>query len=254
MERRESFNTAAQLYDEARPSYPDVAIDWILDRTNIGSDDILLEIGPGTGQATLKFAERGYKIRGVELGQNMADMLMQKVGNYNVTVDVGPFEKWEPRTALQIPLIYSATAFHWIDEDVRYSKTHSLLKDGGHLALLFNSAADIGKAEVKEAHELLAQYQDVQRASRRSGDGDARWVKEIADSGFFSLVDHLDYKWQMEITKDRLAKAFYSQSDYLALDEDVKNEVTPRIEEIFGGMDDMFMSDFKTTVYLSKKK
>ena len=61
MERRESFNTAAQLYDEARPSYPDVAINWILDRTNIASDDTLLEIGPGTGQATLKFAERGYQ-------------------------------------------------------------------------------------------------------------------------------------------------------------------------------------------------
>ena len=97
MERKASFNTAAQLYDEARPSYPDVAIDWILDRTNIESDDTLLEIGPGTGQATLKFAERGYRIRGVELGQNMADMLMQKVGNYKVTVDVGPFEKWQPR-------------------------------------------------------------------------------------------------------------------------------------------------------------
>ena len=253
MERRESFNTAAQLYDEARPSYPDVAIDWILDRTNIGSDDTLLEIGPGTGQATLKFAERGYKIRGVELGQNMADMLMQKVGNYNVTVDVGPFETWEPRTALQIPLIYSATAFHWIDEDVRYHKTHDLLKDGGHLALLFNSATDRSREEVKEAQELLRKYH-TESMGERGFSRDTRWTKEIADSGYFSLVDHLDYNWKMEITKDRLTKAFYSQSAYLSLDDEAKKEVTPQVEEVFSGLDDVFESNYKTTVYLAKKK
>ena len=253
MDKRESFNTAAQLYDEARPSYPDAVINWILDRTNIESDDTLLEIGPGTGQATLKFAERGYRIRGVELGQNMADMLMQKVGQYNVTVDVGPFEKWHPEASFQTPLIYSATAFHWIDEDVRYHKTHDLLKDGGHLAILFNSATDFKIAEVKQAYELLAQY-DPNPERERGLRGETRWVKEIADSGYFSLVDHLDYRWRMAVTKDRLTKAFCSQSDFLSLDSEVKRELRPRIEEVFSSLDDEFESEYKTTVYLSKKK
>ena len=252
MERRESFNTAAQLYDEARPSYPDEVINWILDRTNISRDDTLLEIGPGTGQATLKFAERGYKIRGVELGQNMADMLMQKVGNYNVTVDVGPFEKWEPRTSFKTPLIYSATAFHWIDEGVRYRKCHDLLEDNGHLALLFNSATDFGKDEVKMAHQILAKYHPER--TREKVDGKSKWTQEIIESGFFELADQFDYTWKMAVSKERFAKAFYSQSDYLSIDDEAKIEVTPLIEEVFGGMDEIIESDYKTTVYLAKKK
>jgi len=49
MERRASFNTAAKTYDEARPSYPDEVIDWIITRTKISKDETLLEIGSGTG-------------------------------------------------------------------------------------------------------------------------------------------------------------------------------------------------------------
>lgn len=59
MELRESFNNAAKLYNEARPTYPEETIDWIIDKTNISKNERLLEIGAGTGQATIKLARRG---------------------------------------------------------------------------------------------------------------------------------------------------------------------------------------------------
>ena len=74
MKKRESFNCAAKIYDESRPPYPDEVIDWIIERTKVSKNDRLLEIGPGTGQATFKFAESGYKIHCVEMGSNLAEI------------------------------------------------------------------------------------------------------------------------------------------------------------------------------------
>ncbi|WP_202708924.1 hypothetical protein [Sporosalibacterium faouarense] len=57
MQKRESFNSGAKIYDESRPPYPDEVIDWIIDRTKVSKSDRLLEIGSGTGQATFMLAE-----------------------------------------------------------------------------------------------------------------------------------------------------------------------------------------------------
>lgn len=69
MELRESFDSASKTYDDARPSYPDEVIDWIINKTNVSKEERLLEIGSGTGQATIKFAERGYNIHCIEMGK-----------------------------------------------------------------------------------------------------------------------------------------------------------------------------------------
>jgi len=50
---RETFDTVAALYDRARPRYPSALFDDLADLAGIGSGARVLEIGPGTGQATL---------------------------------------------------------------------------------------------------------------------------------------------------------------------------------------------------------
>lgn len=112
MQRNESFNIAAELYDEVRPAYDQLVIDWIIQKTGITVDDQLLEIGPGTGQATLRFAETGFTIHCVELGDKLAAILKHKCERYpNVTIDISPFETWDSEDFTRFALIYSASAF-----------------------------------------------------------------------------------------------------------------------------------------------
>lgn len=73
MQSRESFDKDAKGYDKSRLSYPDEVIDWIIDKTSVSPGETLLEIGPGTGQATLPLARRGYPIHCVELGQRLTE-------------------------------------------------------------------------------------------------------------------------------------------------------------------------------------
>ncbi len=51
--RRESFDQVAQLYDRARPDYPDALFADILAYAQLPADARILEIGCGSGQARI---------------------------------------------------------------------------------------------------------------------------------------------------------------------------------------------------------
>jgi protein-L-isoaspartate O-methyltransferase len=69
---RATFDQAAGLYGRARPGYPPALFDDLADLTGIRPGSRVLEIGPGTGQATLPLAERGGRVVAVELGPDLA--------------------------------------------------------------------------------------------------------------------------------------------------------------------------------------
>jgi SAM-dependent methyltransferase len=68
--RRRSFDEAAEHYDAVRPGYPDALFDELASRVPPPAD--VLEVGPGTGQATGALLERGYRVLAVELGARLA--------------------------------------------------------------------------------------------------------------------------------------------------------------------------------------
>ncbi|MCB9460627.1 MAG: class I SAM-dependent methyltransferase [Anaerolineaceae bacterium] len=130
---RTTFNQDADGYHAGRPRYPDRLFDDLVQKTHLQDSARLLEIGPGTGQATQAIAQRGYQIVAVELGANLAKYAQKVLGDYpNVQVLNTSFEAVDlaPNT---FDLVYSATAFHWIEPDVQFQKPHKLLKSGGAL-------------------------------------------------------------------------------------------------------------------------
>jgi SAM-dependent methyltransferase len=131
-----TFNRAAMLYDKARPHYPEALFETLIEKARLQSDAHLLEIGPGTGQATEPLAQRGYSIVAIELGHELAAIAKRNLSRYpKVEVRTGAFEDVLLPSA-SFDLVYSATAFHWIKPSVQYTKPHDLLKSGGHLAII----------------------------------------------------------------------------------------------------------------------
>jgi len=78
------FDEAAQLYDKARPSYPQQLVEDVMFYANLPSDGRILEIGCGTGQATCLFARHGYRMLCVEPGPNLVALAKEKCRDYPV--------------------------------------------------------------------------------------------------------------------------------------------------------------------------
>lgn len=134
--RPESFNEVAALYDQARPLYPDAMIDDLFALTGLQPGDQVLEIGCGTGQITVPLARRGVRVTALEPGADLAAIARAKLAAYaHARVVERRFEDYE-LPAEPFDLVVSATAFHWVDPEIRVTKSAAALKPGGHLAII----------------------------------------------------------------------------------------------------------------------
>src|SRR5215210_4149849 len=130
------FDEDALLYDRARPGYPAGVFDSLAEMAGLGPGARVLEIGCGTGQATVPLAERGCRIVAVELGAELAAVARRNLARFpDVEVVTGAFEDW-PLPSEPFDLVLSATAFHWIDPAIRVVKSADALRPGGTLATI----------------------------------------------------------------------------------------------------------------------
>jgi SAM-dependent methyltransferase len=153
-DRRVVFGETADEYDRFRPGYPDALVDDVLALAGPGP---ALEVGAGTGKATVPFAARGLDLTAVEPDPRMAVVLRRRVTE-PIEIVVASFEDWAPDR--RYGLLFSAQAWHWIDPDRRAALARAALAPGGLLALFWNSSyvADAGLhaalAEVDARHGL----------------------------------------------------------------------------------------------------
>ena len=63
LQLRSTFDSAAALYDRARPQYPTQLLDALISHTGLRSADRVLKVGCATGIATRPLAERGFNGR-----------------------------------------------------------------------------------------------------------------------------------------------------------------------------------------------
>ena len=136
MEFRKIFDTIPEQFDKYRPRYCAELFDDLIEYAGIGPGKTVLEIGPGTGQATDPILDTGCGYHAIELGENLCEMMKKKYGKYpNFNIVNGDFITYDFGSK-RFDLIYSAATIQWIPEEIAFSKTYELLEPGGTLAMM----------------------------------------------------------------------------------------------------------------------
>lgn len=131
---RASFDKVAAVYDRVRPGYPAAMFHDLVELAGVGPGTRVLEIGPGTGQASVPLAELGVSLLALELGPNMAALAADRLSGFEAArVLVDDFDRWAPGVP-GFDVVFSATAFHWLDPSTKFDSTADLLDPGGALA------------------------------------------------------------------------------------------------------------------------
>ena len=196
-----------------------------------------MEIGSGTGQATLPLAKRQYQVTAIEVGPNLAAVARRKLAHFpNVAVTVSAFETWslppEPFDA-----VVSATAFHWLDPSVRVTKAADALRPGGVLAIIATHHIDGGDAQF---------FIDVQDCYRRWFPENVglrlpppaeipRDAGELEQSGRFEPATFRRYEWEQPYSAQEYLDLLSTYSDHRALEESVRRHLLDCISQLVVG-------------------
>jgi len=229
---RTTFEEIPELYDRARPLYPEPIFDDLAALARLPEAARIVEIGCGTGQATLPLAQRGYAVTCVELGESLADYARRKLAAFPaVEIVNGSFEAWAPRKA-DFDAVVAFTAFHWIDPELRYGKSASLLRAGGALAVVVTQhvLADGGDGFFAEVGEdYIALMPDADGAPPPHPDAVPDLGDEVDASGLFRTLGVGRYVWDVTYTADDYTAVLDTYSGHRALEEDRRRRLLERI-------------------------
>ncbi len=128
---RAGFDRMAEDYQRTRPVCPPRLFDDLIQLAGLKAGDRVIEIGCGTGQATVPLAERGLAVTAVELGPELAAITRRRLAGFPAAeVVTCSFEDWQPQGAM-FDAVVAVNSLHWIDPQLRYSKPYGLLRSGG---------------------------------------------------------------------------------------------------------------------------
>ena len=234
-----TFDTKVSLYEKMRPDYVDDIYRAIFEYVHIDENSRVVEVGSGSGQATLPILKTGCEFTSVEYGKNFSNLLMEKYKGYDrFKVITGKFEEVGLEND-KYDLVFSATAFHWVPEEIGYPKVHSILKNGGAFARFANRPR-ICKDDPDFAAEIDNIYEDYYNKYYGLRSGTKPWftedkAKEIslipAKYGFRDIKYYLFYRDRVFTAKEYVG-LLGTYSDHIAIEESIRKEFFDRIEEV----------------------
>ncbi len=216
---RVAFDRTAGIYHRARPDYPEALYDDLVTLAGLAPGDRLLEVGCGTGKATLPLARRGFRITCIELGPELVAAARRNLAGFDVEVVHGRFEDW--RMAEPVNLVFAATAWHWVDPAVRYERAWSALRRGGHLALwaqehVFPDGGDPFFREIQDVYDEIGEGLPPGSTWPRPGElpGERAGIEA---SGLFEVVAVRQYHWTQVYPAEKYLELLSTFSGHLAM-------------------------------------
>jgi SAM-dependent methyltransferase len=278
-QRRRSFNEIAEDYAASRPGYPQELFEDAIRQSGIPDGGRILEIGCGPGTASIPFAERGYGMVCLELGQDLAETARRRMAGFpSVKILTTRFEGW-PLEPEGFDMVLAAMSLHWVKRKVAFTKSAAALRRGGSLAILstvVKGCTDRGlqtELDKLTARYLARSYSSVRKDARRVVDvvcdllhrtfrspsaphlasKDRRYVEKIKRLGCYSQVQVLHYPWNKTYDAEGYLQLLDTYSDFRILSQGSRGELHARISDLINAHGGSITRKSESRLLLAKK-
>ena len=215
------FESVADEYDRARPSYPDGIYNALGDLNGIR----VLDVGAGTGIATRQLLDRGADVIAIDPGRNVLTRAAGRTVGLPAVVADGAVLPIRDKT---VDLVCFAQAWHWLDPTTRCSETHRVLRDNGRWAGWWSHARADDQAWFHDYWSLIELHCAGPHRDQRNID----WGHTVAESGLFQVHDRIDVPWMRSISIDAWLVDWSSHSYVAALELPARNDLLSELREV----------------------
>ncbi|WP_345005955.1 class I SAM-dependent methyltransferase [Streptosporangium album] len=209
----------ADFYHRYRRGYPQAVIDALVDAFKLTRDDIVVDVGCGTGQLTLPIADRVRAVVGVDPEPDMLLRARRAAGEQGVA-NAG----WIVGADTDIPMLGAllgnrtvgavtiGQALHWMNHEELFRALVPLVRPGGGVAVVTNGAPlwlqDTAWSQALRG--CLEQWLGL-RLTRTCGTDDAsgrRYRGGLTAAGFDLSETSVDYVDELDL--DQIVGGVYS--------------------------------------------
>jgi SAM-dependent methyltransferase len=240
-EGRKLFGTTPETYDRARPGHPEAVYEILRNRCGLRPGSKVLEIGPGTGQATRRLLDVGADpLVGIEPDPALAEFLRARFGD-RIELRATTLEDAELED--DFDLAVAASSFHWVDEAIGLAALLRALRPGGWVALWWTVFGDATREDpFRDVSEPLMRDLPHSPSQPESGpsfglDAGAR-VAALEAAAFEDARPHR-LPWTHTWDTEGIRGLFESFSPVLAMEPDRREALLDRVAGIaaseFGG-------------------
>jgi ubiquinone/menaquinone biosynthesis C-methylase UbiE len=234
------FNKDAGLYDRARPSYPQKAVEQMAKTCHITPQSRILDVAAGTGKFTTMLVERGYNVTALEPVEAMRQVLRQKLPQIEI-LDGAATQIQLPDASIDVITI--AQAFHWFANKDSLKEFHRVLKPNGYLVLIWNSK-DEAVPWVEDIVVYMWNYKPKDTPQYR----DNKWQSAFADQDLFGDLRYTAYSNNNTHSRQDIIDRVFSTSFISKQPEDVAVKIKADLNAIMDRYS-ITMKPEDTTVY-----
>jgi SAM-dependent methyltransferase len=264
--RRLSFGSVAEQYDRHRPGYPAEMVDAVLEYAHATAGERILDVGAGTGRATLMFAQRGYEITAIEPDGEMAAVASQRAATAGHSVEILHTDFEQAALPLMgFRAVISATAWHWVTPGLRNHLAARVLVSGGALAPFWNRP-QWDENPLREAFDAAYRLVEQEFAARPPGPmnpGGAapqirnvgEWLEEEFESDTeFTDIDARVFTWPERYSTEQYIGLLGTHSDHLTLPPAPRQRLFAELAAAIDAAGGSFELSYQTLLCLARRR
>lgn len=229
-ERVATFESNALAYDRFRPGYPPETFAELPG----GHDVTIIEVGCGTGQATVDLARRAGRVVATEPGPTLATLARDRVaGLPNVEIFQAPFEQ-APLEASCADAVFAGLSWHWVDSTLGPRRLVEILRDGGVAVFAWHRPATepVGHERIDRVFEQAIQRLAPQLTERRTPlQGIAEAIEPLRRTPELDYQGRRVVAWTRRLDADTARGLFATYSPYASLDPEVGDELLKTLHD-----------------------
>lgn len=225
----ERFTRRVEHYVKYRPSYPHGVIDTLHDEGLLSLDDVIADVGSGTGKLAELFLAGGNRVMGVEPNRAMREAGEAVLGHHEGFMSVGGRAEATTLQDESVDIVTCGQAFHWFDRTATRREFSRILKPRGRILIVWNDREIEATPFMKAYEAFLQQYGTDYRTV------DHRRIGDDAIAAFFHPARHRFKRLPNEqrLDRDGLRGRLLSTSY-------IPDEGEPGYDEMLEALDGLF--------------
>jgi ubiquinone/menaquinone biosynthesis C-methylase UbiE len=247
---QKGFGSAAQLYQQVRPSYPQNIVLWLQDHLQVHAQSKLLDLGAGTGKFLPYLQQITDQVTAVE---PISEMLAELQQQFPTVHTIQAYSHEIPVEDASFDAVFCAQSFHWFSNTETLQEIYRILKPNAYLVLVWNQR-DISVDWVNALAEYIAPFEgDTPRYHSQ------QWKLAFENQELFQLFEETTFEQKHRGTvEDVVSKRLLSTSFIAAMSQNEQQQHKIQFERIvqqYTGLSAQDVIDFPyvTHVYVFQK-